>query len=59
MSYVYFIYGMHFCVNLVCGPPGVASAVLLRAGEVVAGVELAMDADRGRRCATWPVDRRG
>jgi DNA-3-methyladenine glycosylase len=43
--YTYFVYGVHWCCNIVCGEEGEAAAVLLRAGEVIAGE----DAARTRR----------
>lgn len=39
--YVYFVYGMHFCANVVCLTEGEAGAVLLRAGEVISDLGLA------------------
>jgi DNA-3-methyladenine glycosylase len=68
-AYVYFTYGMHFCVNVSCMPPGTASAILLRAGQVIAGEELARrrrpvqgpdrDLARGpaRLCQALGIDR--
>jgi DNA-3-methyladenine glycosylase len=52
---VYFTYGMHFCVNMVCQPEGTASAVLLRAGRVIDGIPLAA----ARRAAARSGARRG
>jgi len=40
-AYVYFTYGMHFCVNLVCLGENSVSAILLRAGAIVEGEDLA------------------
>jgi DNA-3-methyladenine glycosylase len=67
-AYVYFTYGMHFCVNLVCLGGGTAAAVLLRAGDFVSGRELARrrrprardrDLARGpaRLCQALAIDR--
>ncbi|MGN6577110.1 MAG: DNA-3-methyladenine glycosylase [Nocardioides sp.] len=54
--YVYFSYGMHWCANVVVGEPGRAAAVLLRAGEVIEGEDLARSR-RGERVADRSLAR--
>ncbi|MEU1077409.1 MULTISPECIES: DNA-3-methyladenine glycosylase [unclassified Streptomyces] len=58
-AYVYFTYGMWHCLNLVCGPEGRASGVLLRAGEIQVGAELArkrrISAKNDRELAKGPA----
>jgi DNA-3-methyladenine glycosylase len=57
-AYVYFTYGMHWCVNVVCLPPGTASAVLIRAGQVISGVPLATERRSAGRARPSPVAER-
>lgn len=54
--YVYRHMGLHHCANVVTGVEGRASAVLLRAGEVVAGAELARERRRRTGVARHDVD---
>ena len=51
--YVYFTYGMHWCTNVVTGTEGEASAVLLRAGEVVDGEAVAAERRAGIPERDW------
>ncbi len=48
-AYVYLSHGIHLCLNVVCHPDGVGGGILLRAGEVVGGVEVARRRRGGHR----------
>jgi DNA-3-methyladenine glycosylase len=67
--YVYLVYGMHHCANVVCGPGTKPEAVLLRAAEVTEGVDLArsrrgpvtetrLAAGPGNLASAFDIDRR-
>lgn len=53
-AYVYFVYGMHFCLNVVSGPAGSGEAVLVRAIEPLEGLEALVD-EKGRDCCRGPA----
>jgi DNA-3-methyladenine glycosylase len=57
-AYVYLIYGMHHCLNLVTGPGNYPSAVLLRALEPVANLDSSSASGPGRLCRSLDIDRR-
>lgn len=54
--YVYLSHGIHSCVNVVCGPEGIAGGVLLRAAEVVEGADAALRRRTERGVVRAPRD---
>jgi len=56
-AYVYLIYGMYSCLNLVTGPQGFPSAVLLRAAELGGDGDPRAAAGPGKLCRALGIDR--
>jgi DNA-3-methyladenine glycosylase len=59
-AYVYFIYGVHWCVNAVCAPKGMGEAILIRAIEPVIGTDFMKRPTTngpGRLCAALDINR--
>ncbi len=57
-AYVYGVYGMHTCLNVVAGEPGHPAAVLLRAATLTAGADAMRAARLARAIATRRADAR-
>ncbi len=58
LAYVYRVYGMHTCLNVVAGPAGSPAAILLRAALPLAGAPAMREARVARAIATRAADRR-
>lgn len=67
-AYVYFVYGMHHCFNVVSGPEGIGEAVLIRSVEPMDGLDIMASRRRteersllargpGRLCEAFDIDR--
>lgn len=54
--YVYWHMGLHYCMNITCGQEGVATAVLLRSGEVIDGVDAAWERRNAKGVCRTPRD---
>jgi DNA-3-methyladenine glycosylase len=69
-AYIYFIYGNHYCFNIVTGPKGLGEAVLIRAVEPVSGLDLMyyrrgkvesitdLTSGPGKLCQAFAIDKK-